>query len=128
VIVTYPVHGISGFHDHIVTHGVVKRVFMELKSSGKVPSLQRLAFEAITEKPEDFPWHLNLSKPEEIDCRFEAAPVDMLKFHAALDCYVTYGEVIAETGIHKMGNVVEFEVFQENFDPPLGDLCEGLTE
>ena len=26
VVVTYPVHGISGFHDHLVTHAVTKRV------------------------------------------------------------------------------------------------------
>src|SRR5205085_11203502 len=29
VIVTYPVHGISGFHDHLITHGIVKRVYAE---------------------------------------------------------------------------------------------------
>src|SRR5690625_7212946 len=27
IVVTYAVHGISGFHDHLVTHAVVKRVF-----------------------------------------------------------------------------------------------------
>ena len=30
VLVTYPVHGISGFHDHLVTHAVVKREFDRL--------------------------------------------------------------------------------------------------
>ena len=34
IVVTYPVHGISGFHDHIVTHAVVKRVYLELVNSG----------------------------------------------------------------------------------------------
>ena len=27
VVVTYAVHGISGFHDHLITHAVVKRSF-----------------------------------------------------------------------------------------------------
>lgn len=31
VLITYPVHGISGFHDHLVSHAVVKRLFCELR-------------------------------------------------------------------------------------------------
>ena len=31
VVITYPVHGISGFPDHLVIHGEVKRVFLELR-------------------------------------------------------------------------------------------------
>jgi len=31
VIVSYAVHGISGFHDHLIAHSVVKRVFVNLK-------------------------------------------------------------------------------------------------
>src|SRR4030042_2075412 len=34
VVGTYPVHGISGFHDPLVTHAVVKRVYIELVFSG----------------------------------------------------------------------------------------------
>jgi hypothetical protein len=30
VVVTFPIHGISGFHDHIVTHFAVTRVYLEL--------------------------------------------------------------------------------------------------
>ncbi|MFC1512168.1 PIG-L family deacetylase [Candidatus Latescibacterota bacterium] len=29
VTVTYPVHGISGFHDHLITYSVVKRAWVE---------------------------------------------------------------------------------------------------
>jgi len=43
LVVSYPVHGCSGYHDHLVTHAVVKRVFLELKSAGGV-YLKRLAF------------------------------------------------------------------------------------
>ena len=45
VIVSYPVHGISGFHDHLITHGIVKRVFLELKERKNY--LKRLAFNTI---------------------------------------------------------------------------------
>jgi len=41
VVVTYAVHGISGFHDHLVSHAVVKRVFVQMKE--KAPWLKRLA-------------------------------------------------------------------------------------
>jgi N-acetylglucosamine malate deacetylase 2 len=36
VVVTYPVHGISGFHDHLISHGVVKRVYVELKETAVI--------------------------------------------------------------------------------------------
>ncbi|WP_243664337.1 PIG-L family deacetylase, partial [Rhodothermus marinus] len=42
VVVTYPVHGISGHPDHLVTHAVVKRVGCALRERLGVP--RRLAF------------------------------------------------------------------------------------
>ncbi len=51
LIVSYPVHGVSGFHDHLVTHAVVKRVFEELKSKGAT-YLKRLAFITVPNKAE----------------------------------------------------------------------------
>ena len=62
IVVTYPVHGISVFHDHLVTHAVVKRVFIELKE--KSSYLKHLAFSTITEdeaSQSDY-FHLNGSK------------------------------------------------------------------
>src|SRR5438034_10182777 len=43
VVVTFPIHGISGFHDHIVTHVAVTRVYLELHGPD-CTCLQRLAF------------------------------------------------------------------------------------
>ena len=43
VLVSYPVHGISGFHDHLVMHAVIKNVYLNLKDRG-VDYLHRLAF------------------------------------------------------------------------------------
>ncbi len=47
----------------------------------------------------------------------------------ALDCYVTFQETIEKTGIRdKIGDQWSFEIFQEDHDPPLGDLFAGLDE
>lgn len=127
VLVTFPVHGISGFHDHIVTHFAVTRVYLELHGRDH-PWLQRLAFFTITSAPAEFPWHLNVTAPAEIDCVCQVTDADMERFHRALDCYVTYADVIARTRIHHVfDRDVHFELFREDHKPPLTDLCEGLT-
>lgn len=126
VVVTFPVHGISGFHDHIITHVTVTRAYLELRGTEQ-PWLQRLAYFTVVTAPADFPWHVNVTKPEEIDCTFEASDADMERFHRALDCYVTYADVIAATRIHEVFRKdVHFEIFRENHKPPLADLCDGL--
>lgn len=128
VVVTYPVHGVSGFHDHIITHTTVTRAYLELKGP-EHSWLQRLAYFTLATAPAEFPWHLNVTKPEEIDCTFEVTESDMELFHKALDCYVTYAEVIASTKIHDFfGKDVHFEIFREDHKPPLTDLCAGLRE
>lgn len=128
VVVTFPIHGISGFHDHIVTHSTVTRVFLELCDPER-PWLQRLAYFTLVTAPANFPWHVNVTKPEEIDCAFEVPDEDMKLYHDALDCYVTYADVIAATKIHDVfGKDVYFEIFREDHKPPLTDLCAGLKD
>ena len=126
VLVTFPVHGISGFHDHIVGYAAVTRVYLELHGP-EHPWLQRLAFFTLVAAPAEFPWHVNVTKPEEIDCAFDVTEADMDRFHKALECYVTYADIIAETKIHEVfGNDVHFEIFREDHKPPLRDLFDGL--
>jgi LmbE family N-acetylglucosaminyl deacetylase len=126
VVVTFPIHGISGFHDHIVTHFAVTRVYLALHGS-KYPALQRLAYFTVVSAPPQFPWHVNVTAPAEIDCAFHVTDDDMDRFHRALDCYVTYADVIARTKIHEVfDKEVHFELFREDHKPPLTDLCEGL--
>jgi len=128
VVVTFPIHGISGFHDHIVTHTAVTRVYLELRGLDH-PWLKRLAFFTLIATPANFPWHVNITKPEEIDCAFEASEADMERFHKALDCYVTYADVIAATKIHEVfGKDVYFEIFREDHKPPLRDLFDELQD
>jgi LmbE family N-acetylglucosaminyl deacetylase len=128
VLVTYPVHGISGFHDHLVSHAEVKRVFVELKENASW--LKRLAFHTLTaETAEKSPhFRLNSSTEDEIDCVFQVDLIDIEKNLEALDCYVTFQETIEKTGIKDFTREKEivFEIFQENHDPPLSDLFESL--
>jgi LmbE family N-acetylglucosaminyl deacetylase len=127
VVVTFPIHGISGFHDHIVTHFAVTRVYLELHGPAH-PWLQRLAFFTVVSAPAEFPWHVNVTAPGEIDCVCRVTDGDMDHFHKALDCYVTYADVIARTKIHQVfDREVHFEIFREDHKPPLEDVCEGLT-
>ena len=113
VVVTFPVHGISGFPDHIVTHFAVTRVYLELRGPDH-PWLQRLAFFTVVSAPVEFPWHVNVTAPAEIDCAFEATASDMERFHQALDCYVTYADVIARTKVHQ---VFDRQVYFELLGP-----------
>ncbi|WP_307343357.1 PIG-L deacetylase family protein [Caldalkalibacillus uzonensis] len=70
IVVTYPVHGISGFHDHLVTHAV-KRVFLELREQGTV-QLKRLALYTLPDSGEpvfaEKGFRLKQSDPSDIDC------------------------------------------------------------
>jgi hypothetical protein len=124
--VTFPIHGISGFHDHIVTHSAVTRVYLELHGPDH-SWLQRLAFFTLISAPAAFPWHVNVTAPAEIDCVVQVTDSDMERFHKALDCYVTYADVIAQTKIHQVFDKdVHFELFREDQKPPFDDLFEGL--
>ena len=127
VLVTYAVHGISGFHDHLVSHAAVKRVYEELKGNAVCP--KRLAFLTVTEedakKVELF--KLNFSKPEEIDCIIETDESDIDKAMKALSCYKTYEEVIRDSNIREfMHKNVVFEIYKEKHEPKLSDLFEKL--
>ena len=129
VVVTYAVHGISGFFDHLVNHAVVKRVFVELRE--RVSYLKRLAFFTVTEKEAtefDF-FHLTSSKPQDIDAVLTVDEVDIEANYRALDCYVTYGETIEQSGIKQLiTSQPVFEIYQEAHDPPLESLFDGLRE
>jgi LmbE family N-acetylglucosaminyl deacetylase len=126
-VVTYPVHGISGFHDHLVTHAVVKRAFEE--SSPRISNLQRLAFYTITQdQAKEGYFSLSGSTDEEIDCIHEVEQEDVENGIRALDCYVTFQETIEKTGIKKhIGRKACFEFYRQTCDPPVPDLVFGLT-
>jgi LmbE family N-acetylglucosaminyl deacetylase len=128
VVVTYAVHGISGFFDHLVCHAVVKRAYVALRD--RVDYLKRLAFYTITEEEAaEFEWvHLTGSKPEEIDVVVPLDDVDLEAMRQALDCYVTYAATVEESGIKRdIPRDAVFELYQETHDPPLGSLVGALA-
>ncbi len=129
VVVTYAVHGVSGLHDHLVTHAVVKRVYCELQAA-RVGYLHRLALFTLDDSQLPGGGHrfqLQASKPEEIDCVVRVDEADIEAVHRALACYETYAEVIAQADpLGLMGDHICFELFGEAHDPPLSDLTHGL--
>lgn len=127
VIVSYAVHGISGFFDHLVAHAVVKRAYVNMKEQH--PYLKRLAFYTIAEDKisKDSYFKITGSKLEDVDCIIKVDDIDLEKHMAALDCYVTYREVIEKTKIKEhISKEFAFEIFQEEFSPPLSGLFEKL--
>ncbi|HKK46499.1 MAG TPA: PIG-L family deacetylase [Balneolaceae bacterium] len=129
VVVTYAVHGVSGFEDHLVSHAVVKRVFCDMKKREGKDYPKRLAFFThFSEDESEGKFNLKSSKIEDIDCWVEASDEDYQKFKEALDCYETYQQVIEESNVkQEVGNRVPFEIFQEDFDPALEDITDQLN-
>lgn len=126
ILVTYPAHGISGFHDHLVTHAIVKRVFCAMRGFESAP--RRLAFFTLAPSSEPDPlFRLSTSSEEEIDCAVEVTDADVDAARSALDCYESYRETIAQADpLGRTGRTVYFEIFQESFNPPIPDLTTGL--
>lgn len=126
VLVTYAVHGVSGFPDHLVCHAVVKRVFCELRDA--VESLNRLALFTLADRPRrEGKFSLSTSSDERIDAEEVFSDEDLSLAKRALACYESYQEVIAQTRpLEQIGAAVHFELFQESFDPWLGSIVEEL--
>jgi hypothetical protein len=107
---------------------VVKRAYVELRE--RAPYLKRLAFWTITEEgaAQSELFHLTGSKPQDIDVVVTVGEVDVENARRALDCYVTYAETIERAGAKRnIPRQAVFEIFQEEHDPPLNSLFEGLT-
>jgi LmbE family N-acetylglucosaminyl deacetylase len=129
ILVTYPVQGISGFADHIVTHAAVVRVYRRLTSERNT-RLRRLAFVALTAEQAERSSEVHrlfASSDEDIDCVQTVLETDMERFRAALDCYETYREMIERTGVKDLlDRQVAYEFYGERLDPPVGNLCARI--
>jgi LmbE family N-acetylglucosaminyl deacetylase len=125
IIVTYPVHGVSGFPDHVVTHAAVKRWFCE---HGAAHGVKRLAFFTVplSDAPDTL-FRLTTSPPELVDCIVEVSDEDVEQARRSLACYQTYAEIIEKADpLGRVGRSVPFEIFGERHDPPLRALDEDL--
>ena len=128
VVITYPVHGISGHPDHLVTHAIVKRVACVLRRDGAATP-RRLAFYTLPPAPKDAnrPDHLRHSPPELIDCELQIRSSDLETGRESLYCYETYRPVIEKhQPLASIGDHLSFEIYGESHDPPLSSLLEAL--
>lgn len=129
ILVTYAVHGVSGFHDHLVCHAVVKNLFCRLKRAG-ADHPKRLAF--FTRMGETYTkgkFVLSASSDEEIAYIESCTAEDMEAFYDALDCYETYQQVIEESHVKELTTSnVPFEIFGETFEKPLSSLDDQLPD
>lgn len=132
VLVTYAVHGISGFHDHLVAHAVVKRLFCDMRDRGH-RYLKRLALLTLPDNGEPVfsaaGMRLKHSTPGEIACEIHLRDEDREMMVECLRCYETYQDTIEASGvIEKVGSVLHFELFGESHETPIADMTEGIGE
>jgi len=127
VIITYAVHGISGFHDHLVSHAVVKNLFCRMKRN-KVGYPKRLAFfTRMGEVDTKGKFRLEVSSDNEIKFIEQCSDADMEAFHKALDCYETYQEIIEKSGVKEVTTKqVPFEIFGEELTERLDSITEKI--
>jgi N-acetylglucosamine malate deacetylase 2 len=131
IVITYPVHGGSGYHDHLVTYAVVKRAYMELKDKG-APYLKRLAFFTMRDSAKPTIQHdgwprLKLSEDSLIDCVTILRKEDVNKMKEALLCYKSYQEMVTKVGVvEKIGTLVHFEIAFEDHKPPLANITDKI--
>ncbi|CAN5425869.1 PIG-L family deacetylase [soil metagenome] len=127
VIITYAVHGISGFHDHLVSHAVVKNLYCRMKRKSKSYPKRLAFFTRMGEVDTKGKFRLEASDEEEIAYIEKCNEADMKTFNSALDCYETYKEVIEQSNVKKVVTPqVPFEIFGEQFDRPLKNLVDQL--
>ena len=107
---------------------MVKRLLVELRE--RVSTLKRLAFFTFSEEDAaafDY-FYLTGSKAEDIDAIVTVDEIDIEANYRALDGYITYKETIEQSKIQEfLTPQVAFEIYQEDHDPPLESLFEGLA-
>jgi len=127
VVITYAVHGVSGFEDHLVSHAVVKRVFCKLRDLGNGYPKRLALFTRMGEVYTDGKFRLAVSDEEDIKFIEICNDEDMQKFNDALDCYKTYKEVIDGSGVREVTTKeVPFEIFGEKIEGRLNSIVDGL--
>jgi len=127
IVVTYAVHGVSGFHDHLVSHAVLKRVFCKMKEEGSKYPRRLALYTRQGEVDTSGKFRLEASSDNEIKFIQKCSDEDMEKFQRALDCYESYKETIEKSGVRNVvNNEVPFEIFGEEIEGRLSSISEGL--
>lgn len=131
IVVTYAVHGISGHHDHLVIHAVIKRLFCDPRTHEPHRYWKRLAFFTLpapaNSERDGGMAHVRTSPLSRVDCVVQLSEEERVKLRAALYCYETFIDVIESTDvINVIGDRVHFEFYGEDFKPPLSDPGQQL--
>ncbi|NMH89596.1 PIG-L deacetylase family protein [Flavivirga algicola] len=131
VVITYPVHGGSGHHDHIALHHIIKRLYFEKKE--KLHYWKRLAYFTVidTGKPMFFDGGIpRVTWTREADIvvteKLDESNISAMK--NALLCYDTYQEMVKTTNvIERIGNKTHFELENEKHNKILSSVTESIT-
>lgn len=127
VIITYAVHGVSGFHDHLVSHAVVKNLFCRMKRRGDEYPKRLAFFTRMGEVDTKGKFRLEASSEDEIAFIEKCSEGDMKAFNKALDCYETYQEIIEKSGVKELTtNEVPFEIFGEKITGRLNSITDKI--
>ena len=131
VVITYPVHGGSGHHEHIALHHIVKRLFFDKKEN--LPHWKRLAYFTVidTGKPMFFEGgipRVTWTKEEDVAVTVQLEESNIKVMKNALLCYDTYQEMVKNTNvIDRIGNKTHFELENEKHDKVLSSVTESIT-
>lgn len=130
IVISYPVHGISGFPDHLVTHAVVKRLYCQMRDNGH-NWLRRLAFFTISpDQQRDFEASaipIKSTPEHQIHVRTMVTEADNAAMDRALECYVTYKETIEKTmKTAPPFKEIVFQLFNESPRNVLNNVTDGL--
>lgn len=126
VLCTFDVQGGSVHPDHITLHHVVKRLFVDMKA--ELPSLQRLCFCVLpSERIAHWPRKVYGVPPERIHAIINVGDMEATE-RLALAAHKTVSRDVEE---HNYDNWMlwekeYFSFFQENPQPPVQDLFDGL--
>lgn len=130
VVVTYPVHGGSGHHDHIALHHIVKRLFYS--QLRELNFWKRLAYFTVIDTgiPMFFEGgipRVTWTKKEDVAVTIELSSANIEALKQALLCYDTYQQMVKTTNVvERIGDKTHFELDNEKHDVVLSSLTQFL--
>ncbi|PCI31188.1 MAG: PIG-L family deacetylase [Flavobacteriaceae bacterium] len=128
VVITYPVHGASGHHDHIALHHIIKRLYYGKKD--RLQFWKRLAYFTVIDTgiPMFFEGgipRVTWTKKEDIMVTEKLNIDNIQKMKDALLCYDTYQEMVKTTNvIDRIGDKTYFELENETSTKMLSSITE----
>lgn len=131
VVITYPVHGGSGHHDHITLHHIIKRLFFGEKQN--LQFWKRLAYFTVidTGLPMFFEGgipRVTWTKKEDVMVTEKLNDFNITKMKEALLCYDTYQEMVKTTNvINRIGDKTYFELENETHSKMLSSITESIN-